>query len=53
LFIDGQVLIVGVVDLDTDLLLTKLRILPGRSRNIPEKEIAFKHGIDAQTNMME
>jgi hypothetical protein len=45
--------IIGVVDLDIGLVAhINLRILPGRMRNTLEKEIAFKHGIDAQTIMM-
>jgi hypothetical protein len=46
-------LVIDVVDLDIGIVAhINLRILPGRSRNTPEKEIAFKHGIDAQAIMM-
>jgi hypothetical protein len=52
LFVDGQVLIVDVVELDIGLV---AHINSGSyrgSRNTLEKEMAFKHGIDAQTSMM-
>jgi hypothetical protein len=53
LFIDGKVLIVGVVDLDIGLV---AHINSGSYRGEVEthqkRETTFKHGIDAQTIMM-
>jgi hypothetical protein len=51
-FIDGQVLIVDIVDLDIGLV---AHINFGSYRgeaNTPEKEYHSIHGIDAQTRMM-
>jgi hypothetical protein len=53
LLIDGQVLIVGVVDLDIRLI---AHINSGSYRGEAEthrkRKTIFKHGIDAQTTMM-
>jgi hypothetical protein len=53
LFIDGQVLVLRVVDLDIGLV---AHINSGSYRGEVEThqkwKTTFKHGIDAQTNMM-
>jgi hypothetical protein len=53
LFIDGQVLIIGVVDLDIRLVAhINSGSYWGEAETHRKRKTTFKHGIDAQTNMM-